>query len=141
MKRLSGNLKLTAATFALGVIGSLLYAGAAEPKVDISKLPPAARTKGVTYEKDIQPIFAKACFECHGPEKQKAKLRLDSREAVLKGSSEGKVVRERDSAKSLLVHAVARLDEDLAMPPEGSSKPLTKEVVGLIRAWIDQGAK
>ena len=45
------------------------------------------------------------------------------------------------SADSALVKSVARLVEDDAMPPEGKGKPLTAEQIGLIRAWIDQGAK
>ena len=110
-------------------------------KVDTSKLPPASDKKGVTFEKDIKPIFEKSCFKCHGAEKQKGKLRLDSLEATLKGGEEGEILKKGDSKNSSLVHAVARLDEDAAMPPEGKGEPLTKEQVGLIRAWIDQGAK
>ena len=108
---------------------------------DLSKLPPAASKKGVTFEKEIKPIFEKSCFKCHGPEKQKGKLRLDSLEAALKGSENGKVLEAGKSEKSVLVHNIARLKPDDAMPPEGKGDPLTKEQVGLIRAWIDQGAK
>ncbi|MEK7686195.1 MAG: c-type cytochrome domain-containing protein [Verrucomicrobiota bacterium] len=114
---------------------------AAAADVDISKLPPASDKKGVTYAKDIKPIFEKTCFKCHGPEKQKGKLRLDSLEAALKGGENGADVLPGKSEKSTLVHNVARLDEDSAMPPEGKADPLTKEQVALIRAWIDQGAK
>lgn len=121
---------------ALGVAGPL---GIAD--VDVSKLPAPASTKGVTYDKDIKPIFEKNCFKCHGAEKQKGKLRLDSLEAAIKGGENGPNIIPKDSAKSTLVHAVARLDEDEAMPPEGKGDPLTKEQVALIRAWIDQGAK
>jgi mono/diheme cytochrome c family protein len=109
--------------------------------VDVSKLPPASAKKGVTYEKEIKPLFEKSCFKCHGPEKQKGKLRLDSLEATLKGGENGKVLEAGKSAKSVLVHNVARLNPDDAMPPEGKGDPLTKDQVGLIRAWIDQGAK
>jgi mono/diheme cytochrome c family protein len=105
------------------------------------KLPPPADKQGVTYAKDIRPIFEKSCFKCHGPEKQKAKLRFDSLESALKGSEHGRVISPTNSAKSLLVLAVARLKEDESMPPRGKGDPLTKEQVGLIRAWIDQGAK
>ena len=109
---------------------------------DVSKLPPPLDKKGLSYEKDIKPIFEKSCFKCHGPEKQKAKLRLDSLEAALKGSENGKVIDSGKSAKSVLVHNIARIgDEDDWMPPEGKGDPLTKEQIGLIRAWIDQGAK
>jgi mono/diheme cytochrome c family protein len=128
--------------------------------VDLSKLPPAAQQEGVTYAKDIRPIFEASCLRCHGPEKPKAGLRLDSVEAVLKGSKEGKVVVPGQSTKSALVLAVARLDPETAMPPKPKQrgakgggqpsagkqpppppKPLTPEQVGLVRAWVDQGAK
>ena len=116
--------------------------GAAAKDVDVSKLPPAATKQGVTYDKDIKPIFEKSCFKCHGPEKQKAKLRVDSLAAVKKGGEDGDVLSVGKSEKSRLVHSVARiLDEDENMPPEGKGDPLTKDQVALIRAWIDQGTK
>ena len=130
-------LVLTAATLGL----SLLTAAAADNKIDTSKLPPASTEKGVTYAKDIRPIFEQTCFKCHGSEKQKGKLRLDSLEAALKGGEDGKILKPGDSAGSDIVVAVARLDDDKAMPPADKGKPLNKEQVGLIRAWIDQGAK
>src|SRR5580765_3979442 len=140
MLRKSLTLKVWVATI-LGA--SLLGATAAdkkEKKVDVSKLPPAAEAKDVTYDKDIKPIFQKSCFKCHGPEKQKGKLRVDSLAAALKGGEVGKVVEPGDSAKSVLVHNVARIgDEDDWMPPTDKGDPLTKDQVGLIRAWIDQG--
>ncbi|MEQ2009692.1 MAG: c-type cytochrome domain-containing protein [Limisphaerales bacterium] len=105
------------------------------------ELPPASKKAGVTFDKDIKPIFEKACFECHGDKKQKGKLRLDSLAATLKGGENGKAVVAGKSADSSLVKAVARVVEDDAMPPEGKGKPLTNEQIGLIRAWIDQGAK
>lgn len=110
-------------------------------KLDLSKLPPAADKKGLTYAKEIKPILEKTCFGCHGPEKQKGKLRLDSLEAALKGGEAGKCIVPGKSDKSDLVIAVARLDPDMSMPPDGKGDPLTKEQIGLIRAWIDQGAK
>jgi len=117
---------------ALGCVGGL-------GDVDVSKLPPASAQKGVTFAKDIKPIFEKSCFKCHGEEKQKGDLRLDTIEAVKKGSEHGPVIVAGNSAKSGLVHSVAGLIEDGLMPPKGD--PLTKEQIGLIRAWIDQGAK
>ena len=121
--------------------GSTLIA-ADKKSVDVSKLPPASDKKGVTYDKDIKPIFQKSCFKCHGPEKQKAKMRLDSLAGALKGSENGKVIEVGDSAKSVLVHNIAHIgEEDDWMPPPDKGDPLTKEQIGLIRAWIDQGAK
>ena len=85
--------------------------------VDLSKLPPPAAKKGITYATDIQPIFKGTCFGCHGPERHRGGLRLDSLEAVLKGSDDGKVIVPGKSEKSDLVIAVARLDPEKAMPP------------------------
>src|SRR5437762_7299038 len=87
-------------------------------KIDSSKLPPASTKQGVTYAADIKPIFDKSCIKCHGPEKQKGKLRLDSLAAALKGGEDGKVIEVGQSAKSMLVHNVAHVgDEDMFMPP------------------------
>ena len=96
----------------------------------------AERGPGIDTE-----FIEKSCFKCHGAEKQKGKLRLDSLEAALKGGEDGKILTAGKSADSPIVQSVARLDDDSAMPPADKGKPLTKEEVGLIRAWIDQGAK
>jgi mono/diheme cytochrome c family protein len=113
---------------------------------DISKLPPAATKEGVTYATDIQPIFEKTCYPCHGPKtaKPKGKLRLDTLELVLKGGEDGPAVVPKDIASSPLLGDVAHLgDEDDYMPPPKKKdlQPLTKEQIGLVRAWIEQGAK
>lgn len=126
-----------------GITGLTL--GVLAKEVDISKLPPPSDRKDVTYQADIKPILEKSCVKCHGPQKPKAKLRLDSLEGVLKGGEDGKVIVPGNSAKSMLVINVAHAgDEDDWMPPPHNKMhvaPLTKEEIGLIRAWIDQGAK
>ena len=127
------------------LFGVVMSASVAVADVDTSKLPPTATKQGVTYAGDIKAIFDKSCVKCHGAEKPKAKLRMDSLEGVLKGSADGKVIEVGNSAKSSLVHSIAQLgDEDHWMPPKNNKEkiaPLTKDEVGLIRAWIDQGAK
>jgi mono/diheme cytochrome c family protein len=97
---------------------------------------PAAVT--VDFAKDIKPILRDACFKCHGPEKEKGGLFLATRARAMEGGDEGVGIIPGDSAASPLVHRIAALDEDSAMPPEGER--LSREQVGLIRAWIDQGA-
>jgi hypothetical protein len=167
-------------------------------KVDVSKLPPASTDQGVTFDKDIQPLLKASCTGCHGEQRQRGGLRLDSRDAILDGGKDAKVVVKGDSSKSLLVAAAAQIEDHIAMPPKrgprgpggpggpggpppggpppggpdngggpggpppgggppppggpppgGSGgprgrftppKPLTTEQVGLLRAWIDQGA-
>jgi hypothetical protein len=138
------NLTITcaAAAFSLSVLSGL----AADKKaVDLSKIPPPSEKTGVTYASDIKPIFEKSCVRCHDGEKPKAKLRLDSLAGVLKGGEDGKMVLPGNSAGSILVHNIAHAgDPDDYMPPpknKAGIAPLAKEQVGLIRAWIDQGAK
>ena len=93
--------------------------------VDWSKLPPVATDTGVTFDKDIAPIFKASCVRCHGGERPRAMLRLDSREGVLKGAKQGPVLTVGDSANSLLVKAVSRLDPETAMPPKPRGPRLT----------------
>ena len=124
----------------------ILSARGAEKKgVDPSKLPPPSDKTSVTYATDIKPIFDKSCIKCHGAEKPKGRLRLDSLAGALKGGEDGKVILPGNSAGSMLVHNVAHAgDPDLFMPPPRNKDkipPLTKEQIGLMRAWIDQGAK
>jgi len=112
---------------------------------DISKLPPAAKKEGLTFDKDIKPLIENSCLKCHGAEKPKSKYRVDSREAFIKGgeSDEAAVVPGK-SEKSPVVHFVADLVEDMEMPPTDKRDKypkMTAEQIGILRAWIDQGAK
>jgi hypothetical protein len=109
-------------------------------------LPPASAKTGVTYATDIKPIFDASCVKCHSGDHPKARLHMDTLEGVLKGTKEGPVVTPGNSADSFLVKAIAHAttDHDSWMPPlnnKAGIKPLTPEAIGLIRAWIDQGAK
>jgi hypothetical protein len=139
--------RIATSCLALSFTALLLSSEAADkkPAIDPSKLPPVAAKQGVTYAADIKPIFDKSCTSCHGAEKQKAKLRLDSLEATLKGGADGKVIEPGKSAESILVHNISHVgEEDMFMPPPDNKDkipPLTKEQIGLVRAWIDQGAK
>jgi mono/diheme cytochrome c family protein len=104
-------------------------------------LPPAANAV-IDFDRDVKPIFESTCFRCHGPEKPKARFRLDNRESALKGGENNRDdIVPGDGAKSKLIHYVARVVEDMEMPPPGKGEPLTPEQISLLRAWIDQGAK
>jgi len=106
--------------------------------VDVGKLPPAVARK-VDFVKDIQPIFADNCYGCHGAKKQEAAFRLDHKPTALKGGDLGLAIVPGKSGDSLLIHLVAGLREDIGRMPK-KSDPLTAEQIGLLRAWIDQGA-
>ena len=109
-------------------------------------LPPSSTKIGVTYAVDIKPILDASCADCHSGSKAKAHLHLDTLAGVLKGGQERKLIKPGDSANSFLVKSVAHLthDRESWMPPlknKDGIKPLLPEEIGLIRAWIDQGAK
>src|SRR6185503_18679480 len=100
-------------------------------------LPPAANHK-VDFIRDIQPIFTQTCYSCHGPAMQMSSFRLDQKGSALAGGNSGRVIKPGDSVNSKLIQLVAGVLKDAVMPPEGER--LSKEQVGLLRAWIDQGA-
>ncbi len=105
------------------------------------ELPPAA-TKTVDFAQDIQPLLAKSCLRCHGADEQEAGLRLHRKADAMKGGDRGAAIVPGKSAESRLIHYVAGVDKDgTLMPPAGEGERLTAEQIGLLRAWIDQGAK
>jgi N-acyl-D-amino-acid deacylase len=101
------------------------------------KLPPAA-SKRVDYKQDIQPLLSQNCYSCHGPDVQQAGLRLDLRQNALRGGDYGPVIKIGDSAASKLIRRLVDGDGGLQMPPTGA---LSDQEIGLLRAWIDQGAE
>jgi uncharacterized protein DUF1553/uncharacterized protein DUF1549/cytochrome c len=100
-------------------------------------LPPAAKTK-IDFARDIEPLLARRCFVCHGAAQQMSGLRLDSKDAALKGGASGVDIKPGNSAESRLIRLVAGLEKK-PMPPVGAR--LTADEVGLLRAWIDQGVE
>ena len=92
----------------------------------------------IDFDRDIRPILAKNCYECHDARKQKAHLRLDSAAAVMKGSENGAIVIAGNSEKSPIVRRVLGLDGEDRMPKDEDALPPAQ--IALIRAWIDQGA-
>ena len=91
----------------------------------------------MTFAERVGPLLVARCQECHGAETQEASLRLDSREGLAAGGGSGPVLVPGSAKTSLLVQAVRRVDEQLAMPPDG---PLSDEEVALLAAWVDAGA-
>ncbi len=118
---------------------STRVARADEPEAPAT-LPPAAR-RPVDYARDIAPILSRNCYRCHGPKKQQSGLALHQEDRAMAGGDSGPAIVPGKSAQSRLIRYVAGLDEDYQMPPEGAGEPLSPEQIGLLRAWIDQGAK
>ena len=101
------------------------------------EMPPAVN-RAVDFAADVQPILHTRCYACHGPSVQMNGLRFDRRDAALKGGHSGPAMLPRDSAGSALVLRIASPEEGFRMPP--TDPRLTREEVGILRAWIDQGA-
>jgi hypothetical protein len=135
--------------YSLGIVLAcgVVLSGAAEgkKKIDMSKVPPASKKKDVTYEKDIKPLLEKSCVKCHSGDKPKSKYRMESLAGVVKGGESGDpAVVPGQSDKSPMVLFSSDAVEEMEMPPvEKRDKypALTKDQIGLLRAWIDQGAK
>ncbi len=108
--------------------------------LDPKKLPPAVQ-RPIDFVADVQPLLRTACHSCHGSEVQEAGLRLDQKHRALQGGDRGAVIVPGNSAESRLLHVVAGLDDDVGrMPPESDGAPLSREQIGVLRAWIEQGA-
>jgi hypothetical protein len=88
------------------------------------------------FEAKVRPILSTHCFTCHGPKKQSADLRLDSRAALLEMREHGKAVVPGDPDKSLLIQAVLHKGE-LKMPQKEKLPPQAIEV---LIAWVRMGA-
>jgi hypothetical protein len=90
----------------------------------------------VDFASEIYPILRRACFDCHGPQKQKAALRLDQRRAAL--GAEGVIVPRRPEESELIRRVGLPRDDDDAMPPRGA--PLPAAEIERLRTWVLQGA-
>ena len=86
-----------------------------------SGLPSVARAEPVDFQRDVWPIFQQRCIRCHGPEKQKSSLRVDSRAALLKGGDNGPAIVAGEPEKSYLLELVSARKGELRMPPEGDA--------------------
>jgi mono/diheme cytochrome c family protein len=117
----------------------LLGAGAApvvakeKEKGAETKLDPAVAE---FFETQVRPVLANSCYGCHGPDKQMAALRLDSKAALLKGSDNGPVVVPGDPDKSVLIQAV-RHSGAIKMPA-GKGKLPPGEIEAL-ETWVKMG--
>ena len=88
----------------------------------------------------IEPILSKKCVACHGPQKAKGDLRLDTFAAVQKGGKDGVVIAPGMAMQSLLIQRVLLpVSDDDHMPPDGKS-PLTAGEIAVLKWWIDAGA-
>ncbi|MBL9127207.1 MAG: DUF1549 domain-containing protein, partial [Verrucomicrobiales bacterium] len=97
----------------------------------------------IDYSRTIQPLLAEHCFHCHGkdPATRKGGLRLDEREAALRGGkSDGPALVPGQPDKSALLARITTHDAEDLMPPPEEKKPVTSADVAKLRQWILEGA-
>jgi mono/diheme cytochrome c family protein len=105
----------------------------------LALLPAAAPAAGrADYLHDVKPLLTRHCVGCHGPQKQRSGLRLDTAAAILKGGNSGPAIVPGNSGKSRLIQAVTGAGDVAAMPPRGPR--LAAAEIALVCAWIDAGA-
>ena len=90
------------------------------------------------FQQEIQPIFQKNCYACHGPNNQASGFRLDLKDRALAGGNNGKAIVPGKAIESPLYARVAGLGGVSRMPMGG--QPLDPALVDKIRRWIDGGA-
>ena len=86
------------------------------------------------FESKVRPVLVARCLKCHGEAQQKGQLRLDSREAVLKGGESGEVIVSGKPSESLLIEAINRTG--LEMPPDS---PLKDNEIAALTEWVRRG--
>jgi YHS domain-containing protein len=104
------------------------------------KNPQAIGASPSAYISVIHPVLDKYCVACHGPEKSKGGLRMDSFDLLVKGGDNGPGVTPRDPARSQIIERMRLpVDDDDHMPPDGKAQP-SPDDIALIEWWIAQGA-
>ncbi|MCE9534463.1 MAG: hypothetical protein K8T89_25580, partial [Planctomycetes bacterium] len=94
----------------------------------------------IDFVKDIQPVLEKSCIRCHSGPKAKGGFSLETKEGLLKGGTEGKVVVNGKAAESRLFKMItAPKTDETRMPPDG--EPLAKNITDKFQAWINEGPK
>src|SRR3954453_13739021 len=97
----------------------------------------------LNFTRDVRPILANNCFQCHGPDKaaRKADLRLDVRENAGKIHGAETVLDTKNLADSEIVRRITSADPDEHMPPTDPGKALKPEQIEILKRWVLEGAK
>lgn len=126
-------------TLTLLLTGSVVFAAKAPIAVaEVNRATP------VDFDRDIRPFLSDNCLSCHCQTTTKGGLNLETPELMLKGGDSGAAIVPQKGGDSLMLQAAAHEDDDLVMPPrdnKSKAKNLTSEQLGLLKLWIDQGAK
>ncbi len=116
----------------LVIVVSLALLGSVPSRADDAS---SQRDALAHFEQHVRPILVSRCLKCHGSQKQKGELRLDTRPSLLAGGESGPAIEPGDAAASLIISAI-RYDS-FEMPPDGQ---LSEREIEAIGHWIEQGA-
>ncbi len=127
---------LTADIDEFAVYSAALSPGEVRRHYQVAK---SVASRPVDFASQIQPLLARRCYECHGPETQESQMRLDVRDWALRGGESGEpALLPYDADNSHLVQLISSTDRKKRMPPDDEA--LTAAEIALLRDWIDQGA-
>lgn len=121
-----------------GEVTQNYVAGAGQDPVLAEKVPPPV-ARSVDFVNDVQPILRAYCFECHSAGNEEGNLNLAIKARAMEGGEHGPVLVRGNSFGSSMVHLVSGVEPDRMMPPD-DKEYLNAEQIGILRAWIDQGA-
>lgn len=122
------------------LVAALPWSVSAQDEIEIAVV---EREEPVDFDKDVLPLLRRSCLACHNASEAESDLILESAETILTGGSLGPAVEPGNADESLLLQ-VSAFQVDPVMPPEDNdveAPPLTPEELGLIKLWIEQGAK
>ncbi len=124
----------------IGLVHHLSPTAQAQPAIAIANV---SRSTPVSFSDEILPILRNNCITCHSASEANGELNLENPQAMIKGGDTGPAVVPGKGSESLLIRLAAHQDDPAMPPPENdvAAKPLTPQQLGLIKLWIDQGAK
>jgi uncharacterized membrane protein len=146
--------RLLASLLTLGLLGQAAHLGGSmthgEDFLTGALPPPFGRPAEVDAEKPapdtvfaalVLPSLEASCVKCHGPDKSKGQVRVDTHARLLAAKDQSVVVPGQPTTSKLLIVTQLPRDDEEAMPPEGKSPPLNPDQLAVIAWWIGQGAK
>ena len=150
LKNIATNFKkIIAITYLLVLLffthqGALLTHGENALSIPISEVKVAEEVKTVdssltVYEKAIAPILAQKCVSCHGPDKVKGNLQLQSPELIVKGGKDGNILNSIQNEEALLLQRIHLPNADEKHMPPADKLQLTLEELTLVTKWVKAG--
>ncbi len=118
------------------LVAACAFAAPTTTKKKPEPVKPLTAAQKADYAKVIQPIFDAHCVSCHGPKKEKGKLRLDTLEATMKGGKNPTFVIGKPNSSMLLARVFLDRTAGDVMPPK-AEKPLTERQKEAIYAFIE----